>query len=292
VAAPSSPLFTRRRLLIGGGAGLLVAGYGGSRLIGGDNGPALSLIPLFDNAKQPVGKKVRLPLALAADDGSFLDVKNAPASIAYRLTDPGGGTSGSTTVRRRAQDLPRGYYPATVELSTAGTWTFEVEAKGQHISTALTAVDASAAPAIPSIGDALPNVPTPTTAVPLSVNPICTRQPACPFHSISLDAALGMHRPIVLVVSTPAHCQFAICGPVLDLLVARQAKFEKAGAIVIHAEVYTDDSAQVTSPTVDALGLTYEPALFYAGTDGIVKSQLSYVFDASELDEQLAPVLS
>jgi hypothetical protein len=294
VDAPASHLFTRRRLIIGGAAGLVLAGYGGSRVIGGggDGGisGALSLIPLFPS-EQPVGTKVRLPLALAADDGSYLDVKNAPSTITYRLLDPGGGRSAPTTVHRRSGGLPRGYYPATVELSAPGTWTFEADVDNQHVTTALSGVEPSALPAVTSIGDPLPDIPTPTTAAGLTVNPICTRQPACPFHSVSLDAALRMGKPIVLIVSTPAHCQFAICGPVLDLLIDRRAKLEKGGAVVIHAEVYADDSANTTSPTVDALGLTYEPALFYAGADGIVKAQLSYVFDSTELDEQLAPVL-
>jgi hypothetical protein len=294
VAAPASPLFTRRRLIVGGAAGLLVAGYGGSRLIGGgtDHTAAqLSLIPLFAT-EQPAATKLRLPLALAADDGSYHDVKDAPSSITYRLVDPGGGKSAPTTVGRRSQALPRGYYPANVELSTAGIWTFEVDVDGQHVTTALTAADASSLPAVTSIGDPLPDVPTPTTTAGLSVNPICTRDPACPFHSVSLDTALGLGKPIVLIVSTPAHCQFAICGPVLDLLIARRAKLEQAGAVVIHAEVYTDSSVTATAPVVDALGLTYEPALFYAGADGIVKAQLSYVFDATELDEQLKPLLA
>jgi hypothetical protein len=294
VDAPSPARFTRRQLLLAGGAGLVVVGFGGAEVVsrrskGSGTGP-LTLYRVFET-EQPVGEQVRLPLALASAAGD-LDVPDAPGSITFRLRDPGGGLSAPTTVARRAEGIPRGYYPAVVELSTTGTWSFEVEAAGQHLATDLSALDASELPAVTRVGDPLPRIPTPTTADARSVSPICTREPACPFHEVSLDAALALGRPIVLVVSTPAHCQTAICGPVLDLVIARRATLEAAGATVIHAEVYTDDTTSTTTPTVDALGLTYEPSLFYAGADGVVKAQLGYTFDATELDDRLAPLLA
>ena len=102
---------------------------------------------------------------------------------------------------------------------------------------------------------------------------------------------MGGSKPIVLLVSTPAFCQVAICGPVLDLLVERQAALEEQGLAVIHAEVYTDDTAKATAPTVDALGLTYEPALFLAAPDGTVTDRLDAIFDATELDEGTAQLV-
>jgi hypothetical protein len=52
--------------------------------------------------------------------------------------------------------------------------------------------------------------------------------------------------------------------------------------------VYVDESARVTSPTVDALGLTFEPSLFLAAPDGTVTDRLDSIFDGAELDEALA----
>jgi hypothetical protein len=71
-------------------------------------------------------------------------------------------------------------------------------------------------------------------------------------------------------------------------MVKRKATFEASGIQVIHAEVYVDDKAKVTTPVVDALGLTYEPALFLARADGTVVERLDYIFDASELGAALA----
>ena len=98
-------------------------------------------------------------------------------------------------------------------------------------------------------------------------------------------------KPVVLLVSTPAFCQTAICGPVLELLVDRSEALTDR-ATVIHAEVYTDDTASETSSTVDALGLRYEPSLFVAAADGTVRRRLDYTFDAVELDDALAATAS
>jgi hypothetical protein len=277
---------------VAGGASLLVAGSGGLLGACGDSkakGEAFTLYKVFQ-PQQPVGEKIRLPLALAAADFS-LDLDHPPTAITIRLRDPAGGTSNPVKIGRRATGIPRGYYPVVVELSTAGSWTFEVEAAGQQLTTRVDARQPTELPVVTGIGDLLPRIPTPTTVTGLGVSPICTRIPPCPFHDVSLDAALARSRPIVLLVSTPAHCQTAICGPVLELLIDRRAKLEKAGVIVIHAEVYADDTAKTTTSTVDALGLTFEPSLFVTAPDGTVNARLDYTFDATELDEVLAPLV-
>jgi hypothetical protein len=108
---------------------------------------------------------------------------------------------------------------------------------------------------------------------------------------VSLDQAIGGTNPIALIVSTPAFCQVAICGPVLDLLVKQRTSLQERGITVIHAEVYTDDTAKVTTPVVDALGLQYEPVLFLAAPDGTVNNRLDSIFDQVELDDAFAKLI-
>jgi hypothetical protein len=114
--------------------------------------------------------------------------------------------------------------------------------------------------------------------------------PPCPLHGTSLDTAIGGDRAIALLIATPAFCQTAICGPVLDLLVARQGDFADT-VTMVHAEVYTDDSARQTTETVMAYGLTWEPSLFLARPDGTITSRLDYTFDSTELDQALTEVV-
>jgi hypothetical protein len=97
-------------------------------------------------------------------------------------------------------------------------------------------------------------------------------------------------KAIAFMVSTPAFCQTAICGPVLDLLVDR-AKDLSATVEFVHAEVYTDDTAKTTTDAVQTYGLTYEPALFLALPDGTIQGTLAYTFDGVELDAELARIV-
>jgi hypothetical protein len=134
----------------------------------------------------------------------------------------------------------------------------------------------------------MPSAGTPTTANPLGVGTICTQDPPCPLHEVSLDAALAEGRPVALLVSTPAFCQVAICGPVLDLLVA--AAPDHPDVALIHLEVYPggQPDAESLSPVVsDTLGLAYEPALFVADATGTITSRLDNIYDGDELTEAL-----
>jgi hypothetical protein len=281
---------TRRQILLGGAGTLLLAACGSSS--GGKaaassttSGPTGGLV-LFKAfpANQPVGKELRLPLALADKDGSF-DVR-LPKQVSAHLQRPDGSTTAPMTLDLHQKDLPRGYFPLRTTFDAPGRWTIVLETGKEQVATTVDARPKSEVPSIPSPGDALPKVPTPTTADHHGVNPICTRNPVCPFHATSLDQAIGGKRPIALLVSTPAYCQVAICGPVLDLFVARKASL--TGIEVIHAEVYVDDKAQTTAPIVDALGLDYEPSLFLAAPDGTVTDRLDSIFDGNELDAALA----
>jgi hypothetical protein len=293
-----SPL-NRRQLLLGGAAGLVLTACGS----GGDQGGStaggsstttdapevaggLVLYKVFQ-PQQPVGVPVRLPLALASQDGD-LDI-TVPERVTVRLRPPEGGSApGPFELEHHAEGIPRGYYPLRAELDAPGAWGIVVEADGVQVETTIEAVDPTSLPAVPGPGDPLVSVPTPTIEQARGVDPICTREPDCPFHEVSLDEAIGGTGPIVLLVSTPAFCQTAICGPVLDLLIDRRADLEAAGAAIVHAEVYVDERARQVTATVDAFGLTYEPALFLAAPDGTVTERLDYTYDATELDAALA----
>jgi hypothetical protein len=300
---PFRPL-SRRHVLLGATGTVLLAACGkssgddddaASDPDSGDGGTTSSALPGSAGGlqlvrtfriQQPRGVDLRLPLALADKDGSF-DV-DLPKKIGVRLRGPDGLVGAPIEIERHDQDLPRGYFPLRTSFDTAGRWTIVAEAGNTQVETTVDVTDPSTLPSIPAPGDPLPSIPTPTKADHQGVNPICTAEPICPFHSVSLDKAIGGTNPIVLLVSTPAYCQVAICGPVLDLLVQRRAQFEQQGLAVIHAEVYVDRQAKETSPTVDALGLDYEPSLFLAAPDGTVTDRLDSIFDGKELDDALA----
>jgi hypothetical protein len=109
---------------------------------------------------------------------------------------------------------------------------------------------------------------------------------------VSLDAAVGAG-PVAFIISTPAYCNTAICGPVLDALIEAAPSYP--GLTVVHLEVYSGEAPPdgLPSPLVtDPFGMTYEPALFVADATGLVAARLDNVWDGTELTAALATVIS
>jgi hypothetical protein len=134
---------------------------------------------------------------------------------------------------------------------------------------------------VPFPGTAMVSTPSPTPANTLGVDPICTADPACPLHDVSLDAALTEQRPLAVLFSTPALCQSRFCGPVLDTLLGQREAFADKVRF-LHVEIYSDRTGKTLAPTVKAYNLAAEPVLFLAGADGIVRERLDNAFDRVE----------
>jgi hypothetical protein len=247
----------------------------------------LAIAKVF-SPEQPVGVPVRLPLALADSQGALLD--GVPSHIKVRYGPETGDLTTALDLSRHSQGIPRPYFPLVATFTAPGTWRIRVEANGATADATVTARPPDQLPAVPGVGDKLISMKTPTKADALGVDPICTRQPPCPFHERSLDEVMTGGKAVAFIVSTPAFCQTAICGPVLDLLVDR-AKDLSATVDFVHAEVYTDDTAKTTTDAVQTYGLTYEPALFLALPDGTIQGTLAYTFDGVELDAELARIV-
>ena len=295
---------TRRRLLLAGAGTLALAacggggdgtdgtaagpGDGGATTTTGAGAVSLSLLRVFA-PEQAAGVPVRLPLAFADADGAPTDA--VPERIAVRAVAPSGVERTPVEVARRGTGIPSPYFPYEATFDEEGAWRLVIAVGEAETSTELTVRPPSALAVVPGPGERLPSIPTPTTVDALGVDPLCTAQPPCPLHATSLADAMAGGRPMALLVSTPAFCQTAICGPVLELLVERAGTLAER-ATFLHVEVYTDDTARQTSPTVDALGLRHEPSLFLADADGTVRSRLDYTFDATELDEALTDLLA
>lgn len=292
---------SRRAVLLGGGrfavaaaAGALLAACGGDDDDGGgDGGDALGddvVLGAFFGFNEPVlaaGIEQRAVFGLLDGSGPVGD--GSPAELTFSLEDASGAAVlDGVAVARHQAELPRPYYPLRFTVDGPGQYVAVTEVDGRRLEAAFL-VSGRAEVAIPQVGDELPGIPTPTTAQARGVDPLCTRDPVCPLHETSLDEALADGRPVALLVSTPAFCQTAICGPVLDVLLARRDE-APADLALLHAEVYTDDSASQLAPVVQALELPYEPALFVAGGDGIVVARLDNVFDAEEMRAALAAV--
>ena len=97
-------------------------------------------------------------------------------------------------------------------------------------------------------------VPTPTQSNAGGVTPICTRQPSCPFHEVSLDTSLASPNATVVIVSTPAvYGTKWMCGPVLGESALGGGERTHPGCDVIHVEVYSNPKPDDLGPIAPAV---------------------------------------
>jgi hypothetical protein len=297
--APHLPraVVTRRRFLAGGGAlaGAVLLGACGD---GDDSSDAtttsnpdspggLALVQFFGGPMLVAGAEVRAPFGVADDEG-LLPVDDNPDALTVTMLDAGGDEIGSPVeVARHAEGLPRAYFPLRFTPAEPGIYTGRTEVGGEVLEMAIQ-VDAADDVSVIQLGDRLPAIDTPTTADARGVDPICTNDPACPLHDVTVADALGEGRPIALLVSTPAFCQIAICGPVLDVLLG--VSTDHPDVRFLHAEVYANphEETDTKAPVVDELGLTFEPCLVLVGPDGKVVERLDTIFDSAEVSAALA----
>jgi len=292
---PAVPV-SRRQFLTGGGAlagAVLLGACGGEE--GGEGSPTterpssgLSLVQFFGGLPMlAAGSDIRAPFGVADAEG-LLPVDDNPEVLTVAVLDEAGNeVVEPVEVVRHAQGLPRAYFPLRFTVAEPGIYTGRAEVAGEALEMAMQ-VDAPAKVTAIQRGAAMPSVLTPTTDDPRGVDPICTNDPVCPLHDVAVADALEDDRPLALLVSTPAFCQIAICGPVLDVLLGVTEAHPSIR--FLHAEVYAhpQEETETKAPVIDELGLTFEPCLVLVGTDGVVAERLDTIFDEEEVAEVLA----
>lgn len=177
------------------------------------------------------------------------------------------------------------YWGFVADITEAGFYTLQVD--GGPPDGVAVQVNEPAAVKIPRPGQPLPPFDTPTAADGRGVDPICTRDPICPLHDVTLTEALAAGRPVAYLIGTPAYCQTGVCGPVLDFLLDAHDRLGDA-VTMVHADIYTDGTLKTVSPAVLAYELDFEPVLYLADAKGMIVDRLDAVWDRDELDTALA----
>jgi hypothetical protein len=232
------------------------------------------------------GVDQRVAIALADANGNPI-TPDGPVTL--RIGAPGAALGPALPMAMHDQGVPA-YLLTSYTFPTAGNYTLRTTYKGHHADFTAPVIEQTSTP-VPFAGRPLIDVPTPTPAQPLGVNPICTAQPPCPFHTVSLDSALAQHRPVALQFATPALCQSRLCGPVLQNLVDVHGAFADR-VTFIHAEIYTDLTGQRGTPPVLAYHLQHEPLLLLAGADGIVRERIDNGYARAEATSALQRLVS
>jgi hypothetical protein len=281
---------TRRALLLGGaGAALLAACGDGGDKTSASTPVGYSLVQFFDGSVLAPGEPGRVTFGLGDREG--LLSTGAPATLEIDVRRDDRPVDGAPKVVRRHQGaLPRPYYPLIFTPPAPGTYTVSARVRGERASSTFE-IPAASEVTVLRPGQQLPALETPTMADHRGVDPVCTRDPVCPLHDVTLAEALTEGRPVAFLVSTPKYCQVAICGPVLDILLDARADYGDR-VRMLHAEVYTDASIKTTTPAVQQTGLPLEPSLFVARPDGAIAVRLDSIFDGVELRSALDRALA
>ena len=230
---------------------------------------------------------VRIPISLANQAGLLGKTSGVdlPSELRAQLlnSETGEVVVADMVAMRHDTNIDPPYWPFRVDIADTGIYSLVIEG-GTQDGAGVQIMDPTTI-SIPLIGTPLPGFDTPTISNARGVNPLCTRTPEpCPLHDITLNEALKLGKPIAYLVGTPAHCQTGTCAPALDALLSMR---ELVGdrLTMLHTEIYTDDTATIVAPAVEALNMTYEPALFITDAKGVLAERFDAIFDAVEISE-------
>jgi hypothetical protein len=293
------PHLSRRSFLVGTAALGLATACGSSKkksiVVQGDKPGDGSLNLLVTSSLLLPGVDQRVGLVLAGKDGGFIK-PDGPVQVA--VAPDASGKPGPFSPAASEVHADTGAAPAYVRTAyrfpAPGNYWVRTTYGGKAADAAVSVID-PAQSKVPAPGQPLIPTATPTPADHRGVEPICTREPACPWHDPSLDAALGEHRPMAVLFATPRLCQTRTCGPVLDTLLDLRPAYESKVRF-LHVEIYADGSGQAQSPplapAVKAYNLETEPVLFLAGPDGAVRERIDGLFGKAEADAALTRLLA
>jgi len=245
--------------------------------------------PIVANADLAVGSH-RLLVGLVTEDAASHASPDLPVEI--NLYPPDADEPSITvpgTFIWTAPDI-RGLYRAQVEFDRPGIW-----------EVALTSNDGSTTDRIPfnvaedgvtpGVGEPAPSVSTPTGDEVTDLSEISTDpEPDPSFYESSLEEALAAGAPTVVVFATPAFCETATCGPMLDTV--KQVSSDYPEVDFIHVEVYENLDATRREdleivPAVEAWNLPSEPWTFLIDSDGNVAARFEGTIDTQEIQDAL-----
>ena len=269
------------------GLSSLLAGCSGDSTTTSESVTALGDLQLVQRFPQVlVPGNVRLPISLAKTQGLLTTESGVdlPSTLTAKLinADTQEVVAESLSADRHDTGLTIPYWPFRVDIDKPGIYTLIVDG-GPEEGAAIQVLNATEV-LIPLVGSQLPGFDTPTFDDHRGVEPVCTRTPEpCLFHNITLNEALALKKPIAYLVGTPAHCSTGTCSPALEALITVKNSIGDAMTF-LHTEIYTDDKATTVAPSVIALKMEYEPAIYITDASGKIIERFDAVFDAIEIN--------
>jgi hypothetical protein len=233
------------------------------------------------------GKPARLTFGFADKDGVFLTKPPQSGPLTFSIQSNGQRIGDPITVDAHTDGIPKAYYPVIFTPPAAGVYSVSTGINGNPVARD---IQITATTTVVGAGRQMIPFDTPTVADKRGVDLLCTRNPPCPLHDVTLREALAGGTPVAFLVATPQFCQQAICGPVLDVLLGKKDEFPNIK--MLHSEVYptvadAQPSVGKVTDVVNAYGLTFEPCLYLADRTGMIVNRLDTIFDGVELRDAL-----
>jgi len=273
-----STLSRRAFLAAGGGLVLAAATAGWAESAGAASNAISPLVLATDLYASPNPQRFVFAIARGPRYAS-----GAPARVAFAA--PGSSTGSVYPTKLYKSGLPkgRGVYVTEATFPVAGVWKAIALISGKKVPFVVQVNPSAVAPVI---GAAAPRAPSPTVTNTLGVKPICTRQPQCPLHTVSLSDVIGTGKLVAAMFATPARCSSMYCGPVLDEMLGVMARYQDRVTFV-HVEIWKGLRGADHAPTVDAWGIETEPWLYTIDGAGIIKGRLDGAIGKQEIVDQL-----
>lgn len=184
-----------------------------------------------------------------------------------------------------------GLYRVDAEFDRPGIWFVEAAPEdGGRLEPV--AFQVRSDPFTPAVGETAPASDSLTSADAALEEITTDPDPDPRFYEMSVAEAVTSGRPSVLVFATPAFCQTAACGPMLEDI--KSIAGDHPDVNFVHVEIYEDFEPGVfpglenLAPAVVEWGLNTEPWVFVVDQNGSVAARFEGVLDIAEL----APLLS
>lgn len=191
----------------------------------------------------------------------------------------------------RTLDGVRGIYVAQVMFDQPGPWGVQaiVARTGQPTLTARSSFQVVEHTSTPTPGMRAVSSRSPTARDVADLGQICSAQPHCDMHEVSIADALGLDRPAVIAFATPGYCTSQMCAPVLGEVQKVKARAGQRASF-IHIEIYKDPRNLVVADTVQEWGLQSEPWVFIVDRQGVITERFESITTAEEIAAALGSV--
>lgn len=265
---------------------------GSSATEGGDGTFPADSFAIVANADIAVGRS-RVLLGVLAEGGRRLGSPADEVTISIRPVDNPESIQTEKGIFTWIVEGVLGLYRAEFDLDSPGIWeAVVIPVAGDPLPPA--GFQVLADPAAPAVGEPAPAPQTPTLGDSFLDEITTDVDPDPRFYELSLHEAIGNGRKTVVVFSTPAFCQTAACGPLLDITKKVAPKYPDVD--FVHIEVYTNLTNPDFAPTPENLApsvlspwwnLPSEPWVFVVDETGIIQARFEGVIAADELDAEL-----